>query len=81
MELKGRHRDALFFCLDLIEFPNPDIPETDRFARIAVGLELDGRAIVLFVRRLAYIFCLTLQLKMILHHHTIEKHCDIGWSF
>src|SRR5262245_42077014 len=35
------------------EFPNPDIAETDRFAGIAVSLELDRRPIELLVNRLA----------------------------
>ena len=37
----------------LIEFPDPDIPEADRLARVAVRLQLDRRGVVLLVKRLA----------------------------
>src|ERR1700726_2837264 len=64
----------------LLKLPNPYIPEADRLAGIAVRLKLDGRGIVLLVKRRANISRLALQLKVILHQHAIEKDCDIGWS-
>ena len=61
-------RDNLFQCTTiLIQFPDPDIPETDRLAVIAMRLQLDGRSIELLVKRLADISRLALQLEMILH--------------
>ena len=40
-------------CSALIQFPHPNVPEADRRARIAVGLQFDGCAIELLVRGLA----------------------------
>jgi hypothetical protein len=65
----------------LIEFPKPDVPETDRLARIAVSLQHNRRGVVLRIRRLADIPRVALQLKVILHQHAIEEDRDIRWSF
>jgi len=46
--------------IELVELPNPDVPEADRLARIVVCLQLDRRGLELLVKRLASIACLAL---------------------
>ena len=61
----------------LVEFPNPDVPETDRLAGIAVCLQLNRRRVVLLVRRLPDVEGLALQLKVVLYQYAALSH-DIG---
>src|SRR5215475_3643582 len=76
----GRRRDNLTYSAAprLIQLSDPDVPEADWLARIAVCLQLDRRCIELLVKRPSDIPRLALQLKMILHQHPIKEDRDIG---
>src|SRR5581483_11814097 len=78
---KESHFSVFYAWGLLIELADPDIPKADRFAAVAVRLQLNGRSIVLLVERLADVPRLALQLEVILHQHSIEQHGDIGWGF
>ena len=67
--------------LPLRQFPYPDVAETDGFALITVGLQLDWCAIVLPVKGLAYKERLSDQLEVILYQHSVEEHGDVGGRF
>src|SRR5438067_48764 len=64
----------------LIEFSDPDIPEADRLAWVAVRLQLKRGSVVLFVERLADVQRLAFQLEMILHQDAVEQNRDMGRS-
>src|SRR5579864_8968486 len=46
---------CVYITGDLLDFPHPNIPETDRGAGVAVGLQQNRRAIVFLIKRLANI--------------------------
>src|SRR5689334_813781 len=62
----------------LLQFPDPNISEADGRTGIAVGLQFDGGAVELFVKGLADVARLALQLKVILDQHSIQQHGDIS---
>src|ERR1700733_7989021 len=62
----------------LLKIPNPDIPEADGFALVAMRLELDRSRSVRLVKRLADIQRLALQLEVILHQDAVEQDSGIG---
>src|SRR5580658_5402579 len=51
----------------LLKLPNPDIPEADGLALVAMRLELNRSRSIRLVKRLADIQRLALQLEVILH--------------
>ena len=72
-------RDNLFQCTTiLIQFSDPDIPETDRLALVAVRLQLNWRGVVCLVERLPDVQRLALQLEMILHQHAVKYNRDVS---
>src|SRR5271163_3565891 len=64
----------------LLKLPNPDIPEADGLALVAMRLEFDRSSRVGLVERLADVQRLALQLEVILHQDAVEKHRGIGRS-
>src|SRR4051812_32949655 len=63
----------------LVELPNPDVPEADRRARIAMRLQLDRRGAVLVVRRRADVERLAFERDVILHENAVVKGGDERW--
>src|SRR6476646_12282735 len=57
---------------------HPDIPETDRRARIAVRLEHDRRGAVRGVLRQADVGRVAAELEVILHQDVVVQRGDVG---
>jgi hypothetical protein len=63
------------------QLADPDIAEADGLAGVAVGLQLDGRAIVCLIERLADVEGLPFELEVVLHQHSVKEDGDIRRGF
>ena len=61
----------------LIKLPDPNFLEADRFAVIAMRLQLNRCGFVPLMRRLTDVQRLALQLEVILHEDAVKKYRDI----
>ena len=64
-----------------MKLPDPDISKADRFAVIAVGLQLNGCCVVLFVGWTSNVQRLAPQLEVVLHEDAVKKDRDVYRCF
>src|SRR5271169_3844766 len=63
-----------------IQFADPDIAETERFALVPVGLEFDGSAGKRLVEGFSDVQRLTLQFEVVLHEDSVDEDGHVGRS-